>query len=154
MTSKQGKQGHSFLFCLCDMRRAVIMMDILAIIGSLIGLLVTILVEKYADKDDEELAVLLDGFDFWALIVIQVVAVICYFSGLVGALRFSICPVLITILWEITYGALCAYDKNWTGLGVAIFWLYPHLFLCRELAQGVMTEENYVESERQSCCCV
>ena len=150
----KGKQGHSFLFCLCDMRRAVIMLDVLSILGGLLMILAEILVYKYGDKDDEELQILLNNYSLWAVVVIQAVGVFCHILGVIGARRFSICLLLLPLLWNIVYAVLCGIDKNWVGLGFAIVWVYPHAFLCRELAQGIMTKENYYESERQSCCCV
>ncbi|CAB9503645.1 expressed unknown protein [Seminavis robusta] len=149
---KRVKQGHSFLGCLCDMRRAVIMINILGVGLGIAGLLTVILVDKYGDKEEQK--VFLNGYDIWALIAIQAAVCVGHFSGLMGAVNFSICPVTITILMEIAYAVLSGLDQNWIGLGVSIFFIYPHVFLCYELAKGIMTPENYFRQERQSCCCV
>ncbi|CAB9515506.1 expressed unknown protein [Seminavis robusta] len=149
---KKVKQGHSFLGCLCDMRRAVIILDTLGFIGSIIGLVAIIIYDKYGTEDDKKL--LLDSYSFGALIAIYSAVIIAHLSGIIGALTFTICPILITIIMDISYAVLAGLDHNWIGLGVYIFLLYPHVFLCNELARGIMTRETYRSQERQSCCCV
>ncbi|CAB9523640.1 expressed unknown protein [Seminavis robusta] len=152
-TVKKTKQGHSFLGCLCDMRRAVIMLDTLGMIGSIIALVAVIIYDKYGTEEDKK-ALMLENYDFGALIAIYSAVIICHLSAIIGAITFTICPILITILMNITYAVIAGLDKNWIGLGVYIFLLYPHVFLCNELAKGIMTKENYRSQERQSCCCV
>ncbi|CAB9517867.1 expressed unknown protein [Seminavis robusta] len=153
LKKQEVKQGHSFLGCLCDMRRAVIILDTLGFFGSIIGLLVVILYDKYGTEDDKQL-LMLENYDFGAFVAIYSAVIIAHFSGIMGALTFTICPILITILMNIAYAVLSGLSKNWIGLGVYIFLLYPHVFLCHELAKGIMTKENYRSQERQSCCCV
>ncbi|CAB9528212.1 expressed unknown protein [Seminavis robusta] len=150
---KNVKQGHSFLGCLCDMRRAVIMLDTLGFILSIIGLVAVLIYDKYGTEEDKKL-LMLENYDFGALIAIYSAVIIAHLSGIIGSLTFTICPILITIGMNITYAVLSGLDKNWVSLGVYIFLLYPHVVLCNELARGIMTKENYRSQERQSCCCV
>ncbi|CAB9501539.1 expressed unknown protein [Seminavis robusta] len=152
-TVKSTKQGHSFLGCLCDMRRAVIILNTLGTIAGIIGLVAAIIFDKYGTEEDRK-ALMLDGYDLGALIAIYSAVIVCHLCGILGAVTFTICPILITILMNIAYAVLAGLDKNWIGLGVYIFLLYPHVFLCNELARGIMTRENYRSQERQSCCCV
>lgn len=155
MPSKE-KQGASFLFCLCDMRRAVIMLDALAAIGGLMAIVAAALVNKHAIKKEEVVAdmILLHSYDCIGVIVIQTVGMLCHFSGIFGAIQFQLFPLVFPTMWEAIYAVLCGIDRNWAAVCVSVLWLYPHAFLCRELAQGIMTKDNYNEAERQSCCCV
>ncbi|CAB9508858.1 expressed unknown protein [Seminavis robusta] len=122
-------------------------------IGSIVGLVVVILFEKYGTEEDKK-ALMLDTYDLGALIAIYSAVIISHICGIHGALTFRIGPILITILMNIAYAVIAGLDKNWIGLGVYTFLLYPHIFLCNELANGTMTKENYSSQERQSCCCV
>lgn len=155
MPSKE-KQGASFLFCLCDMRRAVIMLDALAAIGGLMAIVAAALVNKHAIKKEEVVAdmILLHSYDCIGVIVIQTVGMLCHFSGIFGAIQFQLFPLVFPTMWEAIYAVLCGIDRNWAAVCVSVLWLYPHAFLCREFAQGIMTKDNYNEAERQSCCCV
>jgi hypothetical protein len=146
---KQFKQGHSFLGCLCDMRRAVIMLDILGILLGIIGLIAAIIVYKYGDTIE-----MFSEYAFGAVAGIQVGIILAHLSGMIGAICFCICPILITILMEIAFVVLSVLGKDWITLAFNAFWLYPHVVLCYELAKKIMTKENYYQQERQSCCCV
>ena len=149
---KQFKQGHSFLGCLCDMRRAVIILNIIGLGFGIVALIAVILIERYNKSGDTQFV--LESYDFWTLVGIQISVILAHVCGIMGAVSFSICPILITILVELVYAILSALDKNWIGFGASIFVLYPHVVLCYELAKGIMTKQNYYEQERQSCCCV
>lgn len=143
---KRGKQGHSFLFCLCDMRRAVIMIDILCLLGAIIGLIIAIVI-KEDDNIRNQVKIVLNNYSYWTIIGIQATAILAFLVGIIGAFRFRICPILMTCLWNIVYIVLCVLDKNWFEVVFHAICLYPHNFLCHELVKGIMTKENYVEYE-------
>ena len=154
------KQGHSFLGCMCDMRRAVIMIDVLCLIFAASGLILIILTEKYGDKIDPKdmeyihLHSTTVNFPFSVALSLQISAMLVYIFSIIGACNFSICPVLTACAWIIAFIVMDGINKTWVSFGLHIFFLYPHVVLCYELAKRIMTRDNYYQSERQSCCCV
>lgn len=156
---KRYKQGHSFLFCMCDMRRAVIILNVFGLISSCVGLITVILVDKYGDMealkifDGEHEEEGEEAVAVGILVAIQAVGILVSMMAIFGAVRFSICPVVTAALWNIAFIVICILNKNWLALGVHAIILYPHLVLPYELAKGIMTRENYQQSERKSCCC-
>ena len=152
---KRGKQGHSFLFCLCDMRRAVIILNVFCLISSILGGIAVILLDKYGhniegfeiDNGEEE------TYALDVLVAFQAIGACMSMIAILGAVQFSICPVVTAALWNIAYIVICALDKQWIAVGWHVVVLYPHLVLPYDLAKGVMTRENYRQFERQSCCC-
>jgi hypothetical protein len=147
------KQGHSFLFCLCDMRRAVIIVDIVGVILNNAIIAYTIITfDEPGEGEEIPRDIMLYGL--WPRIAFLSAYGVCRLCGMFGALTFSILPILIALLMEIVHIIFCMLAKEWVGIPLCLIILYPHPFLCRELYSGIMTKENYKSDERQSCCCI
>jgi len=152
---KATKQGHSFLFCLCDMRTTVLFFDIIHTLSALAGMIALFVLQKYDKEGSESEGVepfFQDEWTFGAAIGIQAAALAAGVFGIVGAACFAICPLLLITLWIVVYAVLSGVAENWISMGVYIFWLYPHVVLCYELAKRIMTRENYRSQEKQCCC--
>jgi hypothetical protein len=124
--AKTFKQGHSFLGCLCDMRRAVIMLNILGIGIGIAVLLAVILVDKYGENiEDGDLKYTIDSYSFGAMVGIQLGVIIAHLSGILGAINFAVCPILIAILMDVAFAVLSGLGNNWIGLGGLHFRALP-----------------------------
>ncbi|CAB9506135.1 expressed unknown protein [Seminavis robusta] len=156
---KKHDDGHYFLGCICDMRRAVIILDSLGALGSVIALLVAvILYDQYGiqeeGKEEERIVMWVDGsYNIWTLCCIHILVIYSHLSGIIGAVTFRICPLVIAMLIEIGYGILAGLDQNWISLGVCIFLLYPHISLCHDLSRGILTNENSHGEEQKHLSC-
>ena len=153
------RQGHSFLGCMCDMRRAVIIVNIISLIFVTIGVITfcVLFSSKYRDRfdDDDDVQEDFDELDRWrgALIAILVLGFIIHISGIVGGARFSRWMVLMPGVW-LSLG--CIFNLFALNIGAAVvcgLFAYPHFIFFREIQMGIMSKENYI-NETQSCCCV
>jgi len=164
---KKVKQGHSFLFCLCDMKITVLTLDIFAFLGATMALMGVIYMDRTMSQDDIEEAfqdnksIVNQVFynkgsapsgSLDPLMVLVAVAMMVHLGGIVGASNFYMCPIVIEIMWISAYTVLMGLAHNWIALGSCVFFLYPRVVLCYELAKGIMTRDNYKNQERQCCC--
>jgi hypothetical protein len=132
---KGPKRGHKLCGGCCDVRRAVIIVNM--VVGGL-TLLVFIFVLP--------LAILFVPFPL-APCALGIMGAIRYNVRMVGAAALNIC-VIIGV-------GLSAFNQHFNMFGVALFafFLYPHILFIKEVRDGIMSKENY-ENERHSCCCV
>ena len=146
-------QGKRF-FGMCDMRRAVIIMNIVGLVMSAMALLGE-LFNQY-------------GTDARAVVVALVVGVL-YGLALVGAVKYRPWFLIGIIVYSIvSIASLFGHAIYlWSVLGlrqpvvpfmlfgivVTAAFLYAHVILFQEMRQGIMTPENYPK-EKHSCCCV
>jgi hypothetical protein len=153
------RQGHSFFGCMCDMRRAVIIVNIISLFFVTIGVFTFSVLssskfqDEFDDNDDSQKG--FDELDRWrgALIAIIVLSFIIHISGIVGGVRSSRRMVLVPGVW-LSLG--CLVNLLTLNIGAAVvccLFAYPHFIFFREIQMGIMSTENYA-NERQSCCCV
>lgn len=171
--STGAKVGARFLGC-CDMRRAVIILNVL----SLIGYALTLYVYEY-QKDvldrlyavtyvDDDLQSALDDLIDTASILIWV-GVGMSFIGIAGAYYYIPVAVVlrglyIVVAWIVEYVLTRQFAEEFNlRIGIIgtlinaiitiIFGLYPHFTLAYEMFKKTMTKETYPREE-MSCCCV
>ena len=161
---KKIKQGHSFLFFLCDMRITVLILDIFSFLGATAALIGVIWMQKTMSHDDIDQLFPDDGSianqvyhykgSLVPLMVMEAVAMVVFLGGIIGASNFYMWPIIIEIMWISAFTVVMGLAHNWFALGVTVnvFFLYPRLRLCFELAKGIMTRDNYYNQERQCCC--
>ncbi|CAB9501706.1 expressed unknown protein [Seminavis robusta] len=152
---KEPKLGHSFFFFLCDMRRAVVLLDSIGIVIGVVMLGVEI--NAYmTGSDDFKMPLMADStareHGFGVIMVLKCISIVCHLAGIRGAMRFQICPLSFATLWDFIYGVLAMYDSYWIGFTKSLLVLYPHVVLCSEINQGIMTPETYGPREKQSIC--
>lgn len=165
----ESKKGSKCCGQCCDMRRAVIIINIINIILGVVTIAVnvsnaaflTIGIEDDRIKDDFD-SVLTDG------IIIASVGLAVFIITLWGAMKYNIFAVGLGALY------ICAAFVANTVLTIQFFnsymvpvptptlvvsgvisalFLYPHVGLILELNNGIMTPETYPREE-MSCCCV
>jgi len=171
MQIRTTKQGHKCCGGCCDVRRAVIIVNIIEACFAFLGMLgllamnnMTTSLYSSADQyDDDEVAAAMAEYEeamatfgsipIGAILAIQAVRVVGALAGIVGAIKYNFYLVGAA---GIMYCVSCATSIVALNLGGAImagFFAYPHYFLVQEIRKGIMSEENY-HNERQSCCCV
>jgi hypothetical protein len=152
------RQGHSFCGCMCDMRRAVIIVNIISLIFVTIAFFTFISYSssKFRDQfDDDNAQKSFDESDNWrgAFIAVIVLSFIIHILGILGAVRFSRWMVLVAGIWLGLGFLSCLFTLNIGGVVVLGLFAYPHFIFFREIQRGIMGTDNYA-NERQSCCCV
>ena len=156
---RHGPHGHSFLGCMCDMRRAVIIVNIISLTFVIIGMIAFIVVsspkyrEQYDDHEDAQED--FDDLDEYrgAIIALLIISFFIHISGIVGGVRFSRWMVLMTGVWLSLGCFFNLLGLNFIAAVVYGLFAYPHFIFFREIQMGIMSTENYT-NEAQSCCCV
>ena len=126
---KSGRQGHLFCGRFCDMRIAVVVLSVINILILLIGGIVTVV--KYG----------------WGGLGAHFPGFVLSCIGIYGALSFEFWAVCLAAIGY-TVGLL--FDiiwMNWMGLIIGSIVLYPHVVLCKELNDGIMSRETYSREE-------
>jgi hypothetical protein len=155
-----GKQGHAFCGGCCDVRRAVIIVNIISITFASIGLVTMggLMVASSASYDDDEVQEAMSAFNSANLsmgvaIALAAIRIIANGVGIYGAVTYNIWMVGISLLvycFDFVMGVIAV---NVLGLVMIGLFAYPHFFFIKEVRSGIMSEANYV-NEKQSCCCV
>ena len=158
----RSKQGHSCCGGCCDMRRAVIIVDIISVVFVALGLLtftvgVQILSNLPTDPNNptsgEEIQKTVGSIPIGLVIAMGVVKILCYVVGIQGAISFTSWMVQVALVCYVIDFFLNAWQFNIFGMVLIAFFAYPHYFLVQEMKSGIMTPDNY-PNEVQSCCCV
>lgn len=179
-SDKLEKVGGVCCGCCCDYRRAVIIVDIIMIVLSILSLVTTPLIDaedryEYKDIDDDAVLDKLDDTKV-PLTVIAALGVVFFVAPLIGAIKYRSSMVMFGILWlvvsyisQVVIIVLNTNDADKLtnddesvdtpvpgfviSFIVIALVIYPHAMLVRELQQGIMTKETYIR-EKHSCCCV
>jgi len=155
------KQGHSFFGCCCDVRRATIAINIVAIIFSIIGIIIFIraIAIISASVDDDTYEQSLESV-LTAIIVSTILSILFSIAALVGAINFNAWLVLSNAIW-LVLGFIVYVSVNVNGILNAIFYffitsffIYPHVMLFYELKVSKTMSKPIYPREEQSCCCI
>lgn len=154
------RQGHLCCGGCCDMRRAVIIMNIVNAALVAMGLMGVLAAKNLVDTDaiqDDEVAAVLGGEDgslpFGWLVASSVIRLILAGFAIYGAIKYNYILVIIGALSYVYEVVLSLWGLNFIGLLYPALFLYPHIFLVKEIRSGIMTALNY-PNEKHSCCCV
>jgi hypothetical protein len=159
------KQGHNCCGGCCDVRRAVIIVDLISVCSVAFALAMLVFLDAVAGKIDmneitddavradfEEQLSMLEKYS-GITSVILIVEMVFYGMGVYGAISYNQWLVASAL---VLYSVLVAYNAAYFNIpgviGNALF-AYPHWFLIQEIRSGIMTKENY-PNEKHSCCCV
>lgn len=175
------KKGHICCGGCCDMRRAVIIVNITSIIAALFGMILILSTSRsvastFTGSDDDE--VIEEYFKSVQRtgVILTAVGIACAAIGIWGSKNFNVLGVSISALFLVaafiaeTVLTLQLYDyveekfdvefdNNAVNGNIAIsavgtlLYVYPHVGLIIELRNGIMTPETYPREE-MSCCCV
>jgi len=165
------KQGRVCCGCCCDMRRAVIILNIISIVSFVIDMSVIIALNNAVEEDSKE------GEDLkemeQALKGVTILAVLGWLFNIAsvwGAIRFNHIPLALNagfmVLNYVVTGILetqAAKEHNqikfgplqWAIGGIIIgLTVYAHAMPVMEIRSGIMSRETYQTREKMSCCCV
>lgn len=152
----EAKQGHKFLFCCCDTKRAVIWLNYIVLLFNILTLTAAIMNGNRAA----------DGFV--KDMVMQACGMFITFTTLLGAYWYSMTIVgvgLIYACYHLTVGIMNMAKYNWTGdnedgklvVILPFLWyiltFYAEAMFIVELHDGTMSPETYKSREKYSCCC-
>jgi hypothetical protein len=157
--SSRVKQGHKCCGGCCDVRRAVIIVNLISVFSVVFGL--ALFASALVRSDFEEK---MNGQTVG--MVIAILEMVFYGMGVYGAISYNQWLVASALA---LYSALVVYsiasvvnsvlmaDEFWYfyffGVLRNALFAYPHWFLIQEIRSGIMTVENY-PNEKHSCCCV
>jgi len=158
---------HLFLNCCCDCRRAVLIVNGIAISFKIISVIAIAIMGSFVSKNANEIeASIVDDevrkefdvvfneggvalfetiFDFIALISIGL-----HLCGIYGALKFKKWGIITagaTHALGVLLGVISLDFMTFVISGVC---LYPHIIMYKEMREGIMTELNYHKIAR--CC--
>mmetsp|Transcript_12391 Transcript_12391/g.35275 ORF Transcript_12391/g.35275 Transcript_12391/m.35275 type:complete len:161 (+) Transcript_12391:86-568(+) len=136
----QPKRGHIFCGYCCDVRTACLVVNMIALAFAGLGLV------SLAPKMDRP------GFQrFGIFMAAFVLGIIANSLGIYGALKFKQIFVLIAGVWFALEALLSLIlFLDFVGFALGLLFLYPHIMLFKEIQDGIMTKENYVNEK--SCC--
>mmetsp|Transcript_30606 Transcript_30606/g.45289 ORF Transcript_30606/g.45289 Transcript_30606/m.45289 type:complete len:225 (+) Transcript_30606:218-892(+) len=166
------KRGSLCCRCCCDTKRAVIICDVVLVVGLMLRLAVNSfamigaeVIEDVSLTDDrfntagmtqEQLNIirsrmsndesLLEGDT-----VLSMISIVTLGISLVGAFKYNWKLVVPAIPFLILHGFFPLFNP----IALLLFgaWCYPHIVFIQEVREGIMTKENY-PNEEASCCCM
>lgn len=161
LLSPGAKRGHKCCGGCCDVRRAVIVVNLVNI-GILMTILILFLSAIFVilsiPYDDDQTSASRDALyinsTFWVVTVTLVLCILVSAIGVVGAVKLNkwmVGGMAIAYCAGVVMGIVFKQPKV---VIYCAFFAYPHFFLVKEIQQGIMTKHNYDATERMSCCCV
>lgn len=151
----KNKQGHSCFGGCCDVRRAVIAVDLVMIASLLIDIFGILFFSssKVQPLDDDELQAAMEHLHGGFAIFLLVLEIVLLSMAIWGALIFSARMVALGMAVFAIACVMSMMQFNLPAVVLSGLFAYPHYFLYQEINAGIMSQENYY-NEEQSCCCV
>jgi hypothetical protein len=149
----RNKQGHSCCLGCCDVRRAVIIVDLIMICFLLIDIFGIISLSRQEPYDDDELQSAVESIHGGIGIAVFLFEIVLLVVAVRGAITFSV-PMVTVGLAVFGLGFIASlFQFNLPGMVITGFFAYPHYYLRYEIKAGIISAETYI-NEEQSCCCV
>jgi len=155
-------QGHRCCGGCCDMRRAIIIVNLIDVAICVFYAVYFAFLAKAVEDDsmenkfDAATQAKVEGIMLKAEHVFIILALIktpLNGLGMYGALKFTAWPVMVALVAYCVEVVMTLFARNIGGLFLAGFFAYPHVVFLRQLKSGIMSEANY-PTEKHSCCCV
>jgi hypothetical protein len=153
------KRGHKCCGGCCDVRRAVIIVNIISSAVLLITIWSTVagkIMSQTMVLDDDKAQQGIDSVavtPIWPIIALLAVITVVHILGVVGAIFYQTWMVAISALGYFVPMIVGLIQLNPFYVIFNTLFFYPHYFLIKEVRQEIMTKENY-HNEKMSCCCV
>jgi len=149
-----GRQSDLFCGSCCDLVRATIIMDIIAIVVSVFNMCISLGWLTYVLHDASGLSIadhnpIFDSF-LWAIGIVNGIGILVCIGSIYGALKCKKILVLFAGIYFI-FTAICFIMYSLQFFIMSILFAYPHIALYRELKIGRITSENY--AIEKYCCC-
>ena len=147
------RRGHLFCGFACDMRRSVIIVNAINIALLLISTsLLYFLPQEVEEEDDVVSAETEQELLRNNTLGVVLPALALSALGIQGAWKFEYLSVFLAGLFHGTNIVFDLIIMNWGGAILGIIYCYPHVMLCREIQNGIMTPENYHNEDHCFCC--
>uniref|UniRef100_A0A7R9WZN6 Uncharacterized protein n=1 Tax=Craspedostauros australis TaxID=1486917 RepID=A0A7R9WZN6_9STRA len=160
--SPRMKEGQVCCGSCCDMRRAVIIVNIVMVTFLTLNVFLQFLGyelvelaarESDASEDTKEAAKEMESLHIGLRILFHLLEIAAYSFAIRGAIKFERNFVLIGFCAYIfSFGVNLLILRKLVGAVLTAFFAYPHYFLAKEIEDNIMTPENY-PNEVHSCCC-
>jgi hypothetical protein len=125
----EGRRGHLFFGCLCDMRIATVLMSCISIAVHTILILSEVVQGIYSFTAME-----------YCLLVLSIL-------GLVGALNYLKACTGVSVVGMIWFALVHISSKMWYHYALDLLWMYPTAVLTYEIHAGIMSKERYTQEE-------
>ena len=151
----QARQGHLCCGHFSDMRRAVIVANVINIILALFEILIP---NKYlwtydSDFVDKQSAGQTMNASFGQSILLSLPRILLSGIGIYGAINFTYWQIFIVALWHTTDCGISLLLWDVPGIITGILYTYPHVVFAQQLSKGIMTKDTYYTREQSACCC-
>ena len=155
---QQDVKAHKCCGGCCDMRRAVIIVNIVNSVFLALGLMsfgvaASVDGSNYDDDEVKEAYTSLDNAGLGVLTAIIAVKLVISLLGIYGAFSYNVMLVGVSCAAYCLEALLALVTLNLATAFYCGFFAYPHFFFIREVRAGIMTKETY-SSVEHSCCCV
>lgn len=151
----------------CDFRRAVLVIDSIAIVWKIVEMVLVAVMAAYFNKDLEELEAEFDDdltiyeiesmADTGTMAIMEgfiegldAISIALYACGIYGALNFKRWGIITAMS---THAVMMGFGLIVLDFVSVIFYgimVYPHIFMLRQMNSGIMTDYNY--HKIASCC--
>lgn len=165
ISTEKTKRGHICCKKCCDVRRAVIILNLINI-AFIIGCILSLYGLKYIwnnpeeysnETDDQSFQTTLDTIEkipyHWIMFV-SIIHIGISWIGIVGAFNYKVYMIGFAALMYIFDVVLSICQWKFLAAFIAALFAYPHLYLMQEIKHGIMSQESYKSNEEYSCCCV
>jgi hypothetical protein len=152
----QQKHGHICCGKCCDVRRATIIVDIIAIIMIMSSFVLLAKIKQEASQnefDDDNVERVVTRLPAFIWYTVYVVEIGLLSLAIRGAQIFNSKYVFVGFFLYCFGVVMALFTLNIVGIITNAFFAYPHYCLYNEIQRGIMTRENY-HNEKYSCCCV
>jgi hypothetical protein len=145
--------------CMCDTRRAVVIVNAIQLAGCVIGLILMSIAAKRNNDGTlqnsaiRDLFVGVDSTDIIAAFSVVVIRMLFSWTGLMGALHYNVCMVGTCFVWYVIQAVSSAFAHVWGFMALCIVFAYVHIYFIMEVNSGIMSPATY-PVEKHSCCCV
>eukprot|EP00980_Cylindrotheca_fusiformis_P016545 scaffold4961_cov80-Cylindrotheca_fusiformis.AAC.1 len=155
---QKGRENHLYFGCCCDVRRAVLILNIITICCNLFTM-IYLAFDAHIVQDDPSFVYETDvshpAEPICIYEIVLLISCVMHAFGVSGALKYNTTHVKIA---AVSY----AIPLTWAAVGWAVLnfdfvpfvaraiFLYPHIVLIKEIERGVMT--SYNNENIQACC--
>mmetsp|Transcript_44231 Transcript_44231/g.94157 ORF Transcript_44231/g.94157 Transcript_44231/m.94157 type:complete len:178 (+) Transcript_44231:130-663(+) len=162
--AKEEKIGHKICGCCCDSRRAVIVLNVINIILTVIGMSIVVFANNSPDLDKAlvEQGISVEDWEksYKIFMAVYSIDIVILTIVALGANLYNICSVGLGLIWALAYMtfSIWANGSNSTAVTIAgaaisfLIKLYIYGVFISEVKDGIMTPETYPREEF-SCCC-
>ena len=142
-------QGHRCFGGCCDMRRAVIIVNLVSLLLATIDVIYFAMESSFLSHnkifqdDDVEREIESEMHLAEHVMILALIFTIPFNgAGVYGAMKFKIWPVAVSLSLYALRFVVLFFSWN-PGCLLPFFFAYPHVFFIKEVKEGIMSEANY-----------